>query len=347
VVALAGVLLTSGTAWAEPDAAELIREGVALRKQGDDGAALQRFQRAYELDHDVRALAQMGLAEQALGRWVAAHDHLMKALASTADPWIVKNGATLRTAFEMVGAHVGRLEVLGGSPGAEVRIDGVARGILPLEGPLILPIGSVTIAIRATGLVSVERVAVIHAREMTRESFEPLASLARIPTPPRAVAETRRPGPAQEAPLTSGGPRAQAVGSTPSSEGTFNIRSSAKWISWGAATVAVAIGVLSYTRQTSAGRQFNSGCYYDQSGTIRAKDGPQSSSDGCKGLSERVDTWYRTEVGGLIGAAALASIGVVFWLREPRAPSSTAAALSCAPGTADGRGVSWGCRWQF
>jgi hypothetical protein len=345
VVALASVLSTSGAAWAEADALELIREGVALRKQGSDGAALQRFQRAYEIDHDARALAQIGLAEQALGRWVAAHEHLMKALASTTDPWIAKNGATLRTSLEMVGGHVGKLEVLGGSPGAEVRIDGIARGLLPLEAPLILTAGSVTIAVGGTGFVSVERVAVIRAREMTRESFEPLATLARTP-PSRRVAKNETPEPAQDTPATYSGPKVPTIVSASSNEGRFNARSSAKWISWGAATVAVAVGVVAYTQQTGAGSQFNNDCYYDQSGTIRVMDGAQISSDGCKGLSGRVDTWYRTEVGALIGAAALASIGVVFWLTEPAAPSSSAA-LSCVPGTAGGRGVSWGCRWRF
>ena len=203
-----------------------------------------------------------------------------------------------------------------------------------------------TIAVGGTGFVAVERVAVIHAREMTRESFEPLAILARTP-PPGRVARAESPELAQETPAMYASPKAPTIVGAPSNEGTFNARSSVKWISWGAATAAIAIGALAYTRQTSAGSQFNAGCYFDQSGTIRPIDGAPTSSDACKGLNGRVDTWYGTEVGALLGAAALAAIGVVFWLTEPSEPSASAAALSCAPEAAGGRSVSWGCRWRF
>jgi len=62
-------ILAWGTAAAQgtdpADAA--IRRGVDLRRQGQDDQALQEFKKAYELSPSPRALAQIGLAEQALG----------------------------------------------------------------------------------------------------------------------------------------------------------------------------------------------------------------------------------------------------------------------------------------
>ena len=116
------------------DAAALIKEAVGLRRQGKDAEALQKLQEAYETDKSARVIAQIGLAEQALGRWVPAFEHLTEALEAKKDPWIAKNRSTIASALATVAERVGKVEILGGSPGAEVRIDGVARGTLPLQG---------------------------------------------------------------------------------------------------------------------------------------------------------------------------------------------------------------------
>src|SRR5262245_7061850 len=60
----------------------LIKSGVSLREQGKDEAALREFQRAHELSRAPRALAQIALAEQALGRWIDAEAHLEEALTA-------------------------------------------------------------------------------------------------------------------------------------------------------------------------------------------------------------------------------------------------------------------------
>lgn len=345
---LGATLATSALAHAATEELDLLREGVALRRAGRDEEALQRFQRAYEIDHGARALAQMGLAEQALGRWPIAYEHLTQALAAPKDPWVATNQAALRTSLNEVSQHVGMLEFIGGSAGAEVRIDGVARGQLPLEKPLVLPIGSVTITIARAGFVPVQRVAIIRAHQMTRESFEPLAPspeagpaahavAAEVPGPPRS--ETRA---AESAEHTGPVLVAGAPG-----EGISPARASAKWIAWGAAVAAVGVGVLGYAQQSSAGSQFNGSCFYDQTGTIRMKPGAQSSVDQCSSYSGSVNTWFNTEIAGFVGAGVLASLGVVFWLTEPTAASARATAFRCAPSATGRDTVSLGCRWQF
>jgi hypothetical protein len=78
------------------------------------------------------------------------------------------------------------IEILGGSAGAEVRIDGAARGTLPLARPIAAPTGSVTIDIVMPGRLALRRTTSVRAGETTRESFDVLA-------PSGATAATFRP----------------------------------------------------------------------------------------------------------------------------------------------------------
>ena len=144
-------LLARG-ALAQTDAAgAALREGVELRARGQDEAALAAFRRSWEIAPGPRARAQMALAEQALGRWIQAEQHLQEALVAEADPWIRRHRAALRAALEVIGEHLGGLDVRGGVPGAEVRVEGRARGTLPLVLPLRVPVGTVVLEVRAPG----------------------------------------------------------------------------------------------------------------------------------------------------------------------------------------------------
>jgi tetratricopeptide (TPR) repeat protein len=180
-LALMSICVSSGAAAAAArgaDADKLIQEGVELRRSGDDVTALERFQQALELTPSPRALAQVGLAEQALGRWTQAYEHLHKALDAKGDLWTNKHRAALVEALDHVSDHVGKVEILGGSPGAEVRFDGSPRGTLPVVEPILVPTGKVTIDIVSPGFVSVQRITVVHARESVRESFDRLVRLS-------------------------------------------------------------------------------------------------------------------------------------------------------------------------
>ncbi len=85
-----------------------LRHGVELRAAGDDAGALAEFVRAYETSHGTLALAQMGLAEQALGQWDGAEIHLRLALASQGDEWIERHRDALASAYALVLPHAHR-----------------------------------------------------------------------------------------------------------------------------------------------------------------------------------------------------------------------------------------------
>lgn len=69
------------------ESTRLYELGIELLGRDLNRAALDTFQRSYDLSHCMRALAQSAFAERGLRRWVDAADHLRIALASN-DPWI-------------------------------------------------------------------------------------------------------------------------------------------------------------------------------------------------------------------------------------------------------------------
>lgn len=131
--------------------AELIEHGIALREDGRDEEALAVFTRAYEAGHSAQALAQMALAEQALGRHVQAEAHLTTALADRDDRFIRRNRAALAQALTEISAEIGTLAIDGGVPGAEVDAGDGVRATMPLDAPLRLGAGHHHVIIRADG----------------------------------------------------------------------------------------------------------------------------------------------------------------------------------------------------
>ncbi len=162
----------------------LIEQGVSLRMQGKLEEALDLFTRAHGLAPSARTLAQMGLAEGALHRWVAAEDHLIAALASDDTPWIEvpRNREALEQALATVRSHIGTLKVLG-PPGARVTVDDAEAGSLPLPSPLRRGEGPVRIKATAPGYAGAEAaVMIVGGTEQTI-----VLPLAPLPSPASSV----------------------------------------------------------------------------------------------------------------------------------------------------------------
>lgn len=187
------LLAWTGEALAE-DAESLLRRGIEQRRRGEDTEALASFQAAHELDPTPRAKAQIGLAEQALGRWLDADKHLGEALSAGVDPWIVKNREALEGARATVEKHLGWLSVTADAEGAELWIDGARRGSLPLSSPVRLVAGTAVVEVRAPGHEPVQRRVEVTAGATSRETF----TLTRA-----------RPAPPPEAPKTPAAPAAR------------------------------------------------------------------------------------------------------------------------------------------
>ena len=95
-------LCSAASAQEESEADTLIEEGYRLLAEGDAEGALRLYQRAHAVSPSPRSLAQMGLAEGALGRWGDADEHLSLALESEDDPWIRRRATSLRRRLERV-----------------------------------------------------------------------------------------------------------------------------------------------------------------------------------------------------------------------------------------------------
>jgi hypothetical protein len=149
------------------DAAALIDEGLALRRSGDDAVAAERFRAAIERGGGPRAIAQLGLAEQALGSWLEAEAHLVEALAAD-DPWIARRAATLRESLEAVRAHIGLVLIEGNVEGALIRVNGREIGALPLAEPVRVEEGTAIVDARAEGHFAIQRPVAIVAGQTAR-----------------------------------------------------------------------------------------------------------------------------------------------------------------------------------
>jgi hypothetical protein len=295
-------------------ARDFIEQGVALRKAGDDRLALAAFARAYALEPSVEALAQLGLAEQALGSWLDAREHLESALDHGDDSWIMKHRATLEAASKEIEGRLGMLEVSCNVAGAELRLDGRVLGRTPLERPIRLVAGQSVLQIAALGYFEVTRLVQVDA-----------GSLSRLD-----VVLISRPSSADATPLTAlpgagAGAASLHAATPPAVDASAVQRSSAPTVlmytSLGLAVAGVAVGTTGYVM-----REVNVRLYNDNSrcstalGIRRSEECPNEAA-----------AWHRGEVLAIAGFSAAAAFGATslfLWLERPRPTRSRLACLS-------------------
>jgi tetratricopeptide (TPR) repeat protein len=170
--AIAAVSLPSARVARADELEALVRKGVEFRRQGKEQEALEMFQRAAEIRKTARVMAQMALAEQALGLWVKAETDLKIALEDKGDPWVTKNRGALTEAMKTVESHLASLEVWGTPNGAEVFVDGHSVGRLPSSGEIRLPLGEVTVTVRKPAFAAVTRVVHLPHSGIVRENVD-------------------------------------------------------------------------------------------------------------------------------------------------------------------------------
>jgi hypothetical protein len=330
------MFLAGAASAAEPDPVEAaIHRGVELRRRGDDAQALQEFTKAYDASRSPKALAQIGLAEQALGRWVAAETHLLGSLDAKGEPWIEKNRPALQSAVETVSKHLGSLEVLGSPAGAEVRIQGNPAAHLPMDKPLRVPAGDVVVEVRQAGYRPITRTVNVEAGYIARETIDLVASgtddAKPPPAPGRDISGSDRPSP--------GNPHPDLT--TPPTAESSSWRRPAKWTAAGLAVVGLGVGVVETLVAVGKSKDFNSlpdNCMDGGNGHI-------VGGARCEQVDhdQRVATWAAAVGFGAGGVLAIAA--AVLHLTQPReSPSSGTALLTCSPSISNA-GVACAARW--
>ena len=152
-VVVVGLILcarsTVGIAGEDPET--LIRQGIALRKAGDDARAEGYFRRAYDLAATSRTAAQLGLVELAVSDYIHAEEHLTEALGYR-DAWILENLAALKGSRDVARRNLFHVEMVGAPPNATVTLEGASPRPLPPGGIVWIDAGrSATIRIEAPG----------------------------------------------------------------------------------------------------------------------------------------------------------------------------------------------------
>ncbi len=330
------------------EAERLIRRGIELRKAHDDPGAVPLFQKAYDLIQSPRAAGQLGLAEQALGRWEEAEQHVREALQADGDAWVAKNHATLAGALGVIEGHLGRVEVIGDPEGAEVLVNGRTVGHLPLPEAVAVSAGSVDIELHAPGYESAQRTITVGAAQYQRvvlrlaKAAEPVGA---VDTPPAAPAgdASRAPEPTAPPPMPAGKIQARPV-----TEGRSTARTALDWTVAGLALGSLAVGVTFTFIERKNVSAFDSykDCANDNGtavvrGTMIAKPACQPALDDYV-LDEKV------AVAGYVGAGVFALTWLILQLTgpPPAAPNGERALVlpPCAPSAAR---VGLACAWTF
>jgi len=313
-LAFALVLLGLSLGWSpcaraeDPDA--LIEQGLELREHGRDADALALFEQAFRAAPSPRAKAQIALAEQALGRWVAAERDLGTALASDADPWIAKYKDALEGALATVRTHLGDLVLNGGVAGGEVRVDGVSTAVLPAASPLRLAVGTHTLEVRAEGYYPFSQPVTIRADAPAAVTVEMHVRLEEpTPKPDTRGAQTGAPPPPP--------PRVVPAGHTQRVLGIGLALSSVAPLALG----FIALGVRA--SEVSA---------YNADATCPGLSSPTQPAS-CQAHVDAAGTWQAVSLVGFVAAGALAATGLVVAVTAPRGSRS---AVAVTP---------WGATW--
>jgi PEGA domain len=320
-VAIAGGLV-EGVARATDEEDALIRRAIELRKHGNDRDALADVQRAYEIAHSPRAAAQLGFAEQALGLWPQAEEHVDEALRASNDPWIRKNRAVVEQARETIRAHVGRLQIVGGQPGAQVTVNDRSVGSMPLADAVAVSAGPVDVEVRAAGYARAVKTINVAPGEYARVSFALQPAPARVPAPPALSQQPRTAAagaPPGYAPATATEPPLPLLTETPHDPGRGRRIAGISLVAGGVAVIGggIAASVIGKNK-------------FDAIGADAAADRPYNDANGnWKGYETAAAVAYVLGGSALVGGVVLYVTGRAH-AAEGQAPTVRSIALSPA-----------------
>ena len=345
VVSISGSLVSPRVLVAATPAAEaenLIRDGVALRREKHDEQALPLFQKAYDLARNPRTAGQLGLCELGVSYSLDAEQHLKEALASPGHPWVAKNQASLDTALKRARQNIGEITVTGAPAGAEVYVNGHSAGRLPLHDPIRLVRGVADVELRAPGYVKSHRSLSVTAEAQTvdlkleRESV----AVAPVSKPPETIALKPISGSPGEPPREESPGTSQPEPAAPRGRGW-------RWAAAATGVLAVAalVGAGVETARWQSGiTDFNN--HNDAAGKPDCLlSVPTRGGTGCQDIYNQYTSEKRLAIIGYAAGGALAAASLTLFLISP-GPSSAAdkVAWGCAPNLLD-TGVS--CRLTF
>jgi len=351
LVALLGATSGALANDAAAEAEQLIRRGIQLRKTRDDQAAAREFQKAYQLVRSPRAAGQLGLAEQALGRWEDAERHVSEAIRATDDPWVSHNRAVLDRSLATIQQHLGRVEITGDPEGAEVSVNGHSIGKLPLPEPVRVSAGQVDIDLRAPGFAPAQRTLTIVGGQ-----YQPVVIHLAKDRAPIAVRTTTLP---EAAPPKVDSPSAKPTPTAPPSSSTATdveaepsgTRIALKWTAAGLAGAGLATGIAGLVLYRQNVNKFDTDSR--RCGVFMGAGYSMVSNmvdPTCQSLLDSYKTDEKVAIVGVVAAGVFAATWLALLLTEPSGPPETAQAAwwpTCAATTGGGDGAGIACMGRF
>jgi hypothetical protein len=292
-----------------------IQQGIALRKAGNDEAALALFAELEQNNPDsVRVLLHATAAAQATGRWMLAYTYLQKALTHKHDPYFVRYRGAIKNIEDATAQHVGQFRAVGDPIGAEVRLNGELVGTLPMPEAKPIEVGQYVLEVTKVGFYPLRRtVSVAPAGALTQESVT-----LRVGTAASAVA---------------GGPNdaySAAGGAQPGAEQAWWRE---RWVTW---TLG---GITLVTAGTSLGALIHRNNRADLWNSNECLNGTMTREEVCGEVHDEISVAQNVAIG--TGIAALVFGGATITqaiLSNQRPPVASASAkangpsLQCGPG---------------
>lgn len=341
VVGVALAVIAVGVNASAQRASEEYERAGAMREAQRFEEALRLYEALHQRTQEPRALAQRGVTEAQMGRWVAAEEHLTAALA-TGDRWVRHHRDALRAALEQTRRHVGDLTVTGNVAGARLSVNGTSVGTLP-RAAVRVAVGPAVIDVDADGY------------EPLRQTVDVQGASTRV-----EVSLVRRPAaPAVEAaatPAVSAEPSAPRPPSTPArvdivvrterpDEGVSPLRVDVlppartergmstgrvlAWVSAGAGVLFLGAGVAGLVVGADAAARWND--------PDACQPGNASREEACASDRSTAESMRVVAVVGFAGGAAAAVASTVLFLTsgERRATARERAGVRCGLGPGD------------
>lgn len=133
------------------EASERFQRGVASFREGDFDAALAEFSRAYKLSPNYRLLYNLAQVQAERHDSLASLKLLEQYLAEAADAIDEERRANVAKMIQELQRHITELRVSSNVSGAELTVDGVVVGRVPLSDPLQVNAGSHTVRLTKEG----------------------------------------------------------------------------------------------------------------------------------------------------------------------------------------------------
>jgi tetratricopeptide (TPR) repeat protein len=274
--------------------------GVQLAKRHSYDAALAEFSRAYELSPLFSVLYNIGQAEVALDRPAEAVQAFERYLAEGAERIDPARRAEVEATLQREAARTGLLEIEVDTSGAQIEVDGSARGTSPLTGPLRFTVGSHRVHVVAPSGRERELTVELSNDNPARVHFELADAPAPAPVAPVAPAPAAQFSAAPK-------PTRDVLGPTaPPSKSSSDPRKTWAYMLGGAGVALAGAGLIHYT--------WNAGRHQDWQNQYNAYylDPRPDRRDTANALALSIERASKLTVGLFVGAGV--ALGAGSWV---------------------------------